>query len=254
MKKQFLLVLIAVFTLSPAFSQSNPNGEYWITGRVQPKKGMASEFEKAAGLKTKKYNNSQATAMVTYKVMTGPDQGKYERIQGYKSLDWFNTRMEINAAGRAYWSKNVSKYVGNYDGNVVWSRIKNLSHNWDPESKPKKHIHRLIRIVKPGKLYDFWKFANRIVEVYKKHDYTGVQAVFKVTSGGNENKMIFVDAFDDFTDQGKFPNTDKSLKELYNEMYNGSYDEDIEVYNNALEMWGRQNEQLTLIPGLSAGF
>ena len=60
------------------------------------------------------------------------------------------------------------------------------------------------------------------------------------------NEVIFVDAFDDFTDQGKFPNTDKSLKELYNEMYNGSYDKDLEIYNEAIEMWGRQNERMSL--------
>ena len=98
---------------------------------------------------------------------------------------------------------------------------------------------------------DFWRFANRIVNVYKKHDFTGVQGVFKVVSGGNENEIIFVEAFDDFTDQGKFPNTDKSLKELYNEMYNGSYDKDLEIYNDAIEMWGRQRERMNLAPALT---
>ena len=60
-----------------------------------------------------------------------------------------------------------------------------------------------------------------------------------------------VNAFDDFTDQGKFPNTDKSLKELYDEMYNGSYNKDLEIYNDALEMWGRQIERMTLVPELT---
>ena len=183
--------------------------------------------------------------------MTGPDQGKYERIQGYKDISWFNG---VNGnAGLKYWRKNVDQHVDNYDGRIIWWRIKNLSHNWNAESKPTKYFHRVIRIVKPGKLSDFWRFANRITEVYKKHKYTGIQAVFNVASGGNENMMVFVDAFDDFSDQGKFPDTDKSLNELYNEMYNGSWDKDLEIYNDALEMWGRQKELLTLVPEATTG-
>ena len=34
-------------------------------------------------------------------------------------------------------------------------------------------------------------------------------------------------------------------------MYNGSYDKDLEIYNDALEMWGRQIERMTLVPGLT---
>ena len=108
-------------------------------------------------------------------------------------------------------------------------------------------------MVKPGRLGDFWRFANRITEVYKKHNYTCIQAVFKVVSGGNENMMVFVDAFNDFTDQGKFPDTDKSLNELYDEMYNGSWNKDLEVYNDALEMWGRQKELMSLVPNATTG-
>ena len=106
-------------------------------------------------------------------------------------------------------------------------------------------------MIKPGRLGDFWRFSNRITEVYKKHNHTGVRGVFKVTSGGNENMMVIVNAFDDFKDQGKFPNTDKSLKQLYNEMYNGSWDKDLEIYNDAIEMWGRQKERLSLVSELS---
>ena len=245
----FSLLLLSLFSLSIS-AQTNPNWEYWISAKVEVKKGMTGEFEKAAADKTKKYNKTLETAMSTYKIMDGPDQGKYERIQGYKDLSWFNSDM-TSGAGYKYWQKNVSQFVENYEGSKVWWRIKNLSHNWDPESKPKKHISKLIRIIKPGKNWDFWRFANRIVNVYKKHDFTGVQGVFKVVSGGNENEIIFVEAFDDFTDQGKFLNTDKSLKELYNEMYNGSYDKDLEIYNDAIVMWGRQRERMNLAPALT---
>jgi len=238
----FLFASLFIFSIN---AQTNPNWEYWITGKVEVKRGMSKEFEKAASEKTRKYNKTRETAITTYKIMDGENQGKYERIQGYKDISWFNDNMKSNA-GTQYWMENVSKYIENYEGRKVWWRIKNLSYNWDPESAPKKHIHKLIRIIKPGKLGDFWRFSNRIVQVYKKNNYTGVQGVFKIASGGNMNEIIFVDAFDDFTDQGKFPNTDKSLKELYNEMYNGSYDKDLEIYNEAIEMWGRQNERMSI--------
>ena len=248
--KKILSILLLLFSTSSLVGQSNPNGEFWVTGRVEVKRGMTSDFEKAAAVKTKKYNNSQETAMTTYKVMDGPDQGKYERIQGYKTIDWFNSNM-MSGVGYKYWMKNVSQFVDNYEGRTIWVRFENLSLNWDPEVKPKKHIHRLVRIIKPGRLGDFWRFSNRITEVYKKHNHTGVRGVFKVTSGGNENMMVIVNAFDDFKDQGKFPNTDKSLKQLYDEMYNGSWDKDLEIYNDAIEMWGRQKERLSLISDLS---
>ena len=246
----FINLLITCFFTLSLTGQSNPNWEYWVTGNVEIKSGMAAELEKVAGLKTKKFNNTPETAITTYKIMNGPDQGKYQRIQGYKDLNWFNSDM-TSKAGRQYWMKNVSKYVQNYEGRKVWWRIENLSHNFGTETKAKKYIHRLIRIIKPGKTNDFWTFSNRIIQVFKKHEYTGVQAAFKIVSGGNENEFIFVYAFDDFTEQGKFPNTDKSLKELYNEMYNGSYDKDLDVYNDAIEMSGRRRETLSLIPKLS---
>ena len=251
MKKLFITVFPAFFCLNFTAAQSNPNWEYWTSNRHKVVKGMSNEFEKAASLKTRRYNTTPETAISTYRVMSGPDQGKYERIQGYKQIGWFN---EGNSKSETqYWMKNVGKHIENSDGRIIWWRIKNLCHNWSPENKPSKHFHRLIRIIKPGGNWDFWRFSNRITQVYKKHNYTGIRGVFKVASGGNENMVIFVNAFDDFTDQGKFQNTDKTLKELYNEMYNGSYDKDLELYNDSLEMWGRQNELLTLVPQATTG-
>ena len=34
-------------------------------------------------------------------------------------------------------------------------------------------------------------------------------------------------------------------------MYNSSYDKDLEIYNEAIEMWGRQKERMTLVPELT---
>jgi hypothetical protein len=34
-------------------------------------------------------------------------------------------------------------------------------------------------------------------------------------------------------------------------MYNGSWDKDLEIYNDAIEMWGRQKERLSIVSELS---
>ena len=81
---------IFTFGLLISYAQTNPNWEYWTSNRLEVKRGMSAEFEKAASVKTKKFNTTPETAISTYKVMTGPDQGKYERIQGYKDISWCN--------------------------------------------------------------------------------------------------------------------------------------------------------------------
>ena len=92
-KVVFINFLLSVFFVTALNAQSNPNWEYWISGKVEVKRGMSSDFEKAAAQKTKKYNKTVQTAISTYKIMDGPDQGKYERIQGYKDISWFNNNM-----------------------------------------------------------------------------------------------------------------------------------------------------------------
>ena len=71
---------------------------------------MAKEFESAVAKKTKKFNNSQETAILTFRIVTGPDTGKYMRVVGPKSGDFFNEGFS-NSQEYAYWMKNVMPYV-----------------------------------------------------------------------------------------------------------------------------------------------
>ena len=109
-KSLFVNLLIACFFSLSLTAQSNPNWEYWVTGKVEVKRGASVDFEKTAALKTKKYNNTLETAITTYKVMDGPDQGKYERIQGYKDINWFNSNMS-SSAGTKFWMKNCKRNI-----------------------------------------------------------------------------------------------------------------------------------------------
>ena len=54
MKKLLVLLLIPFF----AFSQTNPDREYWQTNKWTPKEGMNAEFEAGVAKKTDKFNRN----------------------------------------------------------------------------------------------------------------------------------------------------------------------------------------------------
>jgi len=80
MKKQ--LIIILTFCLSTVvFGQRNSKQEYWNTWRFVPKPDMVQKFESAVALKTKTFNSTPELGIFTYKVITGPNSGTYERIE-----------------------------------------------------------------------------------------------------------------------------------------------------------------------------
>ena len=86
MKKLILLLFITPLFV---FTQNAPNWEYWQINRWEAKEGMAKEFESAVAKKTKKFNNSADTAILTFQIVTGADSGKYMRVVGPKTADFF---------------------------------------------------------------------------------------------------------------------------------------------------------------------
>ena len=100
---------------------------------------MAKEFESAVAKKTKKFNNSEDTGILTFQVVTGPDSGKYMRVVGPKTADFFDQGM-AGSAEYDYWVKNVMPYVKDQQGNKRTWRIEGLCYNWDNSEAPKKYI------------------------------------------------------------------------------------------------------------------
>ena len=113
MKKVLLLLMIAPMFV---FAQNNPNWEYWQINRWEAKDGMAQKFESAVAKKTKEFNNSADTAILTYQIVTGTDSGKYMRVVGPKTADFFDQGLS-GSAEYEYWVKNVMPYVKDQDGN-----------------------------------------------------------------------------------------------------------------------------------------
>ena len=88
MKKLLLFTLLSAFTFT-TFAQRNAKAEYWNTFHYKAKDGMEQKFLKAAAIKTKKFNSENDNLIVTYKIVTGQDNGTYLRIQPFqKSKDY----------------------------------------------------------------------------------------------------------------------------------------------------------------------
>ena len=79
--KKVIIIVSMLFVLTTT-AQNSP--EIWMSYELKPKKGMVEKFEQAAAKKMKKYNSTAETAMFTFNIMDGENQGMYARVIGYK--------------------------------------------------------------------------------------------------------------------------------------------------------------------------
>lgn len=246
MKNLKILSLTLLF-VSASFAQYNPNAEYWITYQYTPKKGMTAKFESAVKAKTKIYNkpdNPVYTAIQTTGELS--ENGRYERIMPRRDIDWF---MRDNTAEGKYWMANVDKYVQKGEGPYVWIRVKELSINFDKPS-PSKYIRVNTRVLKNGDNSDFWRYLRRRVEVLKKTSPDIKYTVFRLDSGGNANTIRIITAYDNMKKpQGETNNG--AMRAIYDEMYEGAWQDDFDKYNERLIEWARPQYNYTLRADLS---
>ena len=183
--------------------------------------------------------------------MDGENQGKYQRVMGYKDWDFFNNQQQGDNAQQKYWAENVDQFVESQTGWKVWSRSLKYSHNWTPTTTF-KHMYVLRRFIKPGHEAAVYNFLDRGAKVMKAHNYSGIQGIFQLMSGGNTNEYIICNGFDKFGEFGEYPDTEKTEAQLYNEMFGeGSWRKDATAYNQALEMYSRTRERLMSVEALS---
>ena len=81
--KKTISIILAIIALN-MMAQAQESPEIWMSYDLMPKKGMVKQFEAAAEKKNKKFNNTAETAIFTFKYMDGENQGKYQRVMGYK--------------------------------------------------------------------------------------------------------------------------------------------------------------------------
>ena len=150
--KKIIIIGLCLFSIN-LFSQNfNQNAEYWNTRIYKPKAEMVNQFEKAAGLKTKKFNTTKENTIVTFKVVTGKNSGQYLRVMPWQtSADYDKDKTkELN-----YWKENVSKFVDPVGGSQRWARMKWGDMNIVEGQSPSKYLVQTDYIVKPSKWDDF---------------------------------------------------------------------------------------------------
>lgn len=249
MKNQLLIIL--TFCMSTVvFGQRNSNQEYWNTWRYTPKANMVQKFESAVALKTKTFNSTPELAIFTYKVITGPNSGTYERIEANKKPADYDMDRSVEGA---YWNKNVSKYIANEEGQKRWTRLNNGSYNFNPETDvPSKYIKRTVYDVKADKILHFRRFMSRITEILKLREIDVSVLLFRLESGGNRNQFVRVVGFSSY--ERTMTASDTTWEEDYNKLFGwGSWAEDIANFDASVEMYGEKVETLQLVPELSTG-
>ncbi len=245
MKKTILSIIYFV-----AICFSLQGQELWMSYELMPKKGMADQFEAAAAKKTQKFNKTAEDGIFTFKFMDGENQGMYQRVVGWKDWEFFNDFSE-NDEEQKYWNENVGKFIEKSSGWKVWQRLVDVSHNWTPETTF-NHMYVYTRFIKPGQDQAVYNFLQRLKKVYEKNNFTGISGIFRVRSGGNTNEYIIIEGFDKFGEFGKYPDTDKTEEQLYNEMFGWeTYRKDARAYNDALESYSRTTERLDFVEKLS---
>ncbi len=249
MKKQLLIILTFCFS-TVVFGQRNSKQEYWNTWRYTPKADMVQKFESAVALKTKTFNSTPELATFTKKVITGPNTGTYERVEGSKKPADYDMDRSVEAA---YWDKNVSKYIANEEGQKRWTRLNNGSYNFNPETDaPSKYITRTVFDVKADKIMHFRRFMYRITEILKLREIDVSVLLFRLESGGNRNQFVRVVGFSSY--ERVMKSSETTWEEDYNKLFAwGSWSEDIANLDSSIEMYGEKVETLQLVPELSSG-
>ncbi|MEJ2161792.1 MAG: hypothetical protein P8X60_00285 [Robiginitalea sp.] len=247
--KRMLLTLVLVLVALPAIGQMNPNWEYYRTMRWKAKPGQAQNFMKAAAKKTQMFNNTPETSIVTYRIRTGPDQGKFERVTPFTDLGHIYSS---NPKEMDYWSKNVSEYVEEPDGAKIWWRIKGWSVNWEPGTTPSKYMEVQVLMIKNGHTADFRRIMNRRMQMLKEHSTRKV-AVFKISSGSQLTEFRVITFFDDpMTARGEWKTEDFDYEDAYNERHGyNARDTDNKIFGNSIEMYGNIVETHELVPEMS---
>ena len=245
MKKATLLTLFLAFTLS-LFAQRNSNREYWNTWQYKPNKGMTQKFEAAAAAKTKKFNASPENLIVTYKISTGDNAGTYERIMPYQTPASYD---KDKTAELDHWKANVGKYCTPVGGQQIWERMSYADVNIKEGANPSKYLMKTIYVVKPGHNGHFGRFIQRLGKVQGDRSPDVSSITLRLQSGGNRNMYVRYVGFNKHEQAPK--EDDLSWEDVYNEMFGwNTWETDLELYNNSLEIWGRQSEKLRLVEAL----
>ena len=263
MKKIITLALISIITsnINAQFDATNmtfSDGERYIMNKWTPKNGKTSDFMKAAGKKTKLFNNSPENAIVTYQVLNGPDTGQFLRINLYATMENFVGYNSNNSEEREYWEKNVIPLTQSNDGPTIWRRLSSRSNNWpDPNDgviEPSKYMVVDTYTVSSEGYADHREIIGKIYTIIKEGGSTAKTSLFKVESGGNPNTYMRVRMFDDPNERAQWAEQERTFEQMYNQRYGyRSFEKDSQTLNESIMSWSKTSEIVMFVPSMSAG-
>ena len=205
-------MLVALFVTTMGFSQRNPNNTYMSTFTYKAKAGMVDKFEKAAEKKTKMFNKEEGSIIYTYKILTGNNNGAYERYlvgQSSKSYD-MDRSQELE-----YWDKNVAPYADPIGGQVRWMWEEWAAIGDQPE--PPKYLHKTVIAYKPGMEANVARSIYRSGKLLEKRNPNAFRRVFSPISGADLNIMVVFTGFDEFG--SGWGDSETTWEQDYNEMF-----------------------------------
>ena len=233
MKKLIFTLLALVVTFS-SFSQRNPDATYLSAFVYTPKDGMREKFEAAAAKKTQMFNNKEGSYIITYRILSGQNEGSYLRLLIFQNSSNYNNLLSDDEG--EYWEKNVAPYVKSASGTQTWELL-----NWasvGEDGPPPKFLERSIWVTKPGQGDNLARRIYRSGQVLDKiMSGKTLRRSFRLVSGGNPNTWASFRGFDEYPHWG---NSDQTFEEIYNELFGWEQNEhDAEAVNNSLLDWGR---------------
>jgi hypothetical protein len=170
------------------------------------------KFEKAAEKKTKMFNKEEGSIIYTYKILTGNNNGAYERYlvgQSNKSYD-MDRSQELE-----YWDKNVAPYADPIGGQVRWMWEEWAAIGDQPE--PPKYLHKTVIAYKPGMEANVARSIYRSGKVLEKRSPNAFRRVFSPVSGADLNIMVVFTGFDEFG--SGWGDSETTWEQDYNEMF-----------------------------------
>jgi hypothetical protein len=233
MKKLIFTLLALIITFS-SFSQRDPDETYLSAFVYTPKDGMREKFEAAAAKKTQMFNNKEGNYIVTYRILSGQNEGSYLRLLISQNSSNYNNLLSDDEG--KYWEKNVAPYVKSASGMQTWELLSWASVGED--GPPPKFMERSLWVSKPGQDDNVRRTIYRSGQVLDKiMSSNTLRRAFQLVSGGNPNTYA---AFRGFNEYPHWGNSEQTFEEVYNELFGWrQFEQDVKATNNSLLDWGR---------------
>ena len=147
--------------------------------------------------------------------------------------------------------ENVDPLIASSSGREYYVRRDNASHD---VAKPGENtIGFNIDYVVGANRDHFWKFRRNIANALKESGEDLSLNVWSSGGGGPQGHVRVSFNFRNLEHYGNFRQMMGRVSDTYDEIYgNNSWDTDIQLLRESLEMWGAQTELVRFLPDLSS--